>query len=68
MLEKLHLSYSEVTGFYTKEEGKIDESSIYMRMDPYNYMNDKNAIMLNCKDPEFYNHIYTKAIERFYKN
>ena len=70
----MHLSYSEVTGYYTKEEaggdggmGKIDESSIVMRQDPYNYMNEKNAILLNCKNPELYNKVYVEAMEKFYK-
>lgn len=35
-------------------------------MDPYNYLNEKNAILLNCKNPQQYNDVYVKTLEKFY--
>lgn len=36
-----------------------------MKMDPHNYLNEKNAILLNCKNPQQYNDVYVKTIEKY---
>ena len=60
---QIHLSYTEATGHYQVEEQKLDDSSLIQR-DPYNNLNSKNAIMLNCKDPMLYQDIYKRTVER----
>ena len=62
----MRLSYSECTGFFTRDEGKIDESNIRAVNDPYNYFTEKNAIMLNCKNPKQFMDVYEKAIEKHF--
>lgn len=63
---QIHLSYTEATGHYQVEEQKLDDSSLIQR-DPYNNLNSRNAIMLNCKDPMLYQDIYKKTVERHQK-
>jgi hypothetical protein len=36
----------------------IEESSVMMKIDPYNYLNERNAIMLNVKNPVPFNNVY----------
>jgi hypothetical protein len=65
----LRLSYSQF-GFYARDEGNgnnINESNIMGLRDPYNYYNDKNAILLNCKDAASFNEIYEKAIDKHFR-
>jgi serine/threonine protein kinase len=66
--EQLHLSYSQMNGHYQIDQNdqKVDESCVMMKMDPYNYLNEKNAILLNCKNPQQYNDVYVKTIEKYY--
>lgn len=41
----------------------IDESSIAMRNnDPYSFLNEKNAILLNCKNPKLYNEVCNEVM------
>ena len=40
----------------------IDQSCIQSKNNPYGYFNDKNAILLNCKDPKLFNEVYEKTI------
>jgi hypothetical protein len=51
--DQLHLSYSHHTGHFAREDvhRPIDESNIMMKIDPYNYLDERNAIMLNVKNP-----------------
>jgi hypothetical protein len=37
-----------------------------MKADPYNFLNEKNAVLLNCKNPQQYHEIYEKAIEKHF--
>jgi len=32
--------------------------------DPYKYLNEHTAIMLNCKDPKYFNEVYEKTIKK----
>jgi hypothetical protein len=59
----MHLSYSEVAGQYVKD-GENDEM---IQKFPGKYLNEKNAIILNCKDPTKFAEVYEKAIERHFK-
>lgn len=61
----MKLSYVESHGFFAKED-QIDESSMHKINDPYNYFNDKNAIMLNCKNPDPFLKVYEQAIEKHF--
>lgn len=49
----MHLSYSHVTGHFAREDihRPIDESNIMMKIDPHNFLDETNAIMLNVKNP-----------------
>lgn len=40
----------------------IEESSVMMKIDPYNYLNEKNAILLNCKNPVIFDNVYEEAL------
>jgi hypothetical protein len=35
-----------------------------MAADPYNYLNENNSILLNVKNPKFYNEIYDQTLQR----
>ena len=62
------MSYSQATGFFAREDAnRIEESSVMMRIDPYNYLNERNAIMLNCKNPQPFNNVYEQALEKHFK-
>ena len=67
--EQMHLSYSHATGYYAREDMKdaMEESSVMMKIDPYNYLNEKNAILLNVKNPAQFNDVYEKTIEQHFK-
>lgn len=56
--EQLHLSYSQSTGHFQRDDGMMGESTVLMQRDPYGYLNEKNAILLNCKNPKQYNDVY----------
>lgn len=50
----MHLSYSEYHGQYIRadmDEGG-DDSTVLLKNNPYTYLNERNAILLNCKDPQ----------------
>ena len=65
--EQLHLSYSDNSGYYQRDDiGKMDESA-FLNRDPHNYLNEKNAILLNCKNPQLYNDVYLKTLEKHYQ-
>ena len=34
-----------------------------MQADPHNYLNEKNAIMLNCKNSQIFHKVYEEAIK-----
>jgi hypothetical protein len=63
------LSYSHHTGHFAREDihRPIDESNIMMKIDPYNYLDERNAIMLNVKNPATFIKAYEKAIENHFK-
>lgn len=64
------MSYSQAHGTYIRNNllDKLgDDSSVYMRANPYAYMNEKNAIMLNCKDQNLFQEVYEKAVENHFK-
>ena len=55
--ELMHLSYSEYHGQYIRadmEENGNDDSSIMIKNSPHTYLNERNAILLNCKDPKIF--------------
>ena len=62
---QVHLSYTDATGHYQLDK-PLDESSL-IRADPYSNLNEKNAILLNCKNPNLYQDIYKKTIEKHQK-
>lgn len=39
-----------------------------MQENPHAYLNEKNAILLNCKDSARFNEVYEKTIEHHFKN
>jgi hypothetical protein len=51
--DQMHLSYSNDTGYFAREDinRPLDESTVMMKNDPHNYFNEKNAIMLNVRNP-----------------
>ena len=51
--DQMHLSFSEVTGHYAVDEESllVDNLSILIKQDPHKHLNEKNAIMLNVKNP-----------------
>ena len=61
----LFLTYSENTGYYQRDDGKPQvDDSFMMQMDPHNYLNERNAIMLNCKDSAVFNNVYEHTIRK----
>ena len=62
------MSYSHHTGHFAKEEihRPLDESNIMMKIDPYNYLDERNAIMLNVKNPALFIKAYENAIEKHF--
>ena len=44
----------------------MENSSILLKQNPYAYLNEKNAIILNCKDPKFFTEVYEKAVEKHF--
>ena len=38
-----------------------------MKIDPHNYLDERNAIMLNVKNPSQFLDAYEKAIEKHFK-
>jgi hypothetical protein len=68
--DKLHLSYSEAHGQYIRTDlvESVGESSILMNKNPYTYLNEKNAILLNCKDQQVFKDVYEKTVEKYFKN
>jgi len=50
----IHLSYCENQGKYIKKEvlkqQNLIDSTVLMMNNPYTYLNEKNAILLNVKD------------------
>jgi len=49
--EAMLLSYSMETGHYIREQANADSNELsLMRVDPLKYMNEENAIILNCRD------------------
>jgi hypothetical protein len=48
--DELHLSYSVEHGQYMKEDLETHEN-------PLSLLNEKNAILLNCKDPKKFNEV-----------
>lgn len=38
-----------------------------MKIDPYNYLNERNAIMLNVKNPVQFNNVYEEALQKHFK-
>lgn len=67
--DQMHLSYSNVHGQYIRNEmlNQINESSVWGH-DPHTFLNERNAIMLNCKDSAVFNQVYEKTIEHHFKN
>ena len=67
--DQLRLSYSEAYGQYIRGDmlDQIDQSCLMMQENPQAYLNDKNAILLNCKDSAQFNNIYERAIEQHFK-
>ena len=56
------------TGYYIIEdqnEELID--SIKLQKDPYNMLNTKNAILLNCRDSSNFDMLYKKNMEKYLK-
>lgn len=55
--DELHLSYSNYHGQYVRDDSKggsgqmIDESTMLGMDQPHKYLNEKNAIILNCRNP-----------------
>lgn len=65
MGEVLHLSYSEAHDKFVREDffekgGKVPGSM------PQTKLNEKNAIMLNVKDPKYFNEAYEKVIKKVF--
>lgn len=53
--DQLHLSYSEQLGQYTQMQ---------IRNNPYQAMNERNAIQLNVKNPDKYYQVYEKTLKK----
>lgn len=62
--DQMHLSYSLEHGQYVAEE--IAQSFIINHKNPQGLFNERNAIMLNCKDPRLFKQVYEKAIEKHF--
>jgi len=55
----MHLSYSEVHGQYVNED--------YLKQPmPQMKLNQRNAIMLNCKDKKRFQEVYEKTIVKHF--
>lgn len=50
----MYLSYCDKTGEYTKDDHK------QLMLNPYKWMNDKNALKINAKDPDAFQKIYNE--------
>lgn len=57
----MFLSYCDKTGEYSKDDHK------QLMLNPYKWMNDKNAVKINAKDPNAFLKIYNDQIEKFRK-
>lgn len=57
----LHLSYSEVHGQYILDE--LTKAPM-----PQTKLNDRNAILLNCKDGKLFQQVYEKTIKKHFGN
>lgn len=55
----LHLSYSEAHGQYILEE--LTKAPM-----PQTKLNDRNAILLNCKDGKQFQQVYEKTIKKHF--
>jgi hypothetical protein len=58
----LHLSYSEVHGQFVRDDALL-QPGVGM---PQLKLNERNAIMLNCKDEKKFHEIYEKTIQRHF--
>lgn len=67
----MFLSYSKDHGQYVRDDvlnqQNIIDSTILMMNNPYTYLTEKNAILLNCKDPSKFQEVYYKTIEKHLK-
>lgn len=63
----MHLSYSEMHGQYIKEDffKLIQTNPTGM---PQLKLNERNAIMLNCKDRKKFQEVYEKTIVKHFKD
>ncbi|CDW86267.1 protein kinase domain containing protein [Stylonychia lemnae] len=68
--EELHLSYSEYHGQYVRQDmiGQIKDSEILNKDQPHRFLNERNAIILNCKDPQQFNQVYQKALQKQFQD
>lgn len=39
-----------------------------MSKDPYSFLNEKNAVMMNCKNPSEFNKVYEETLQKHYQN
>ncbi|CDW75810.1 protein kinase domain containing protein [Stylonychia lemnae] len=69
--ELIHLSYCEYQGQYIKKEilkqqnkQNVIDSTQLMMNNPYTYLNEKNAILLNVKDPSKFKQIYEDTLKK----
>lgn len=47
--------------------GQIDDSVILGKDNPHRFLNERNAIILNCRDSKIFNEVYEKVIEKHFK-